>query len=45
MQRPVVDLPQPGFADEAQRLAGADLEAHAVDGVHAIELAREQTAA
>ena len=34
-----------GFADQAQRLAGGDVEAHAVDGVHAVELAREQAAA
>ena len=31
MQRPVVVLPQPTFADEAERLAAPDVEAHAVD--------------
>ena len=44
MQRPVVDLPQPDFADEAQGLAGSDLEAHPIDRVHALDLARQQPA-
>src|SRR5262249_17674479 len=30
-----------GFADEAERLAGINIEAHMVDGVDAIELARK----
>ncbi len=30
---PAVDLPQPALADEAQRLAGADLERNVVDRV------------
>ena len=30
---PVVDLPQPGFTDQAERLALADVEADAADGV------------
>ena len=34
MQRASVDLPQPGLPDQAERLAPADLEAHAVDRVH-----------
>src|SRR6185295_4996668 len=33
------------FADEAERLAGGDVEAHVIDGVDAIDLAREDPAA
>ena len=44
MQRPVVDLPQPELAHQAERLALADVEAHAVDGMHPIDLAREDAA-
>ena len=38
MQRPSVDLPQPGLADQAERLALEDVERHAVDGVDASDL-------
>ncbi len=38
MQRPVVDLPQPELADEAQGLAGGDREADMVDRVHLLGL-------
>ena len=34
-----------GFADQAERLAGADLEADVVDGVHPIDLARQHATA
>ena len=44
MQRPVVLLAAARFADQAQRLAGADVEADAVDRVHALDLAREHAA-
>ena len=44
MQRPVVDLPQPGFADQAERLAGAMSKRHAVDRMDAADLARQQAA-
>src|SRR5262249_56420374 len=32
------------FADEPKGLAGADLEAHVIDGVYAVDLAREYAA-
>ena len=32
--RASVDLPQPEFADDAERLAAVHLEAHAVDRAH-----------
>ena len=38
----MVDLPQPDLADEAQRLALADLEAHVVDRLDLADLAPEQ---
>ena len=34
---PVVDLPQPEFADQRQRLADADLEGDALDRMHALD--------
>ena len=41
MVRPSVDLPQPELADDAERLAAADHEAHAIDGAdHALAAAR-----
>ena len=43
-RRAVVDLPQPDFADDAQRLAGVEREADAVDGPHGAAGAAEQAA-
>ena len=42
--RDVVVLPQPEFAHQAQRLAGADLEGHVVDRLDVAQRAREQDA-
>ena len=39
MHRASVDLPQPGLADQAERLPGAQLEADVVDRVHPRHLA------
>ena len=44
MQRPSVDLPQPGLADQPERLARADVERDVVDGVHAGDLALDDDA-
>ena len=45
MQRARVDLPQPGLADQAECLAGPQLEADVVHCVHAGDLALHQDAA
>ena len=45
MARPVVVLPQPLFADEAERLAAVDVEADVVDGADVVDRASEDAAA
>ena len=44
MQREVVVLPQPRLADQRQRLAAVDGEAHVVDRAHLADDATEQAA-
>ena len=44
MQRPVVLLPQPDSPTSAERLAGSEVEADAVDRVHAFDFAAEPAA-
>ena len=44
MQRPVVDLPQPDSPTSPSVSPARDVEAHAVDGMHAVDLAREAPA-
>ena len=43
--RPSVDLPQPGLADEADRLAALDRERDAVDRLDVADVAVEHDAA
>ena len=42
MARPVVDLPQPDFADQPQRVAARQREADAVDSLDGADLALDQ---
>ncbi len=44
MARPVVDLPQPDLAHQAQRLAARHAEAHAVDRLHRADLLAQDRA-
>ena len=44
MARPSVVLPEPELADDAERLAGAQLERQAVDRLHVIDGAAQQAA-
>ena len=45
MARPVVDLPQPRLADQAEGLAARDAKDDAVDRLHGADLALDEDAA